>query len=139
MAPRYQPNCKICGAPRDPAANVALCAEHWSAYRLERLHASRAARPGIATLHARLSDYWRAGLAAGATETEAAWIMLACEIEFQRNGRPRGRGGWLRPFVAAELDYLRRVAPLRADRWAAPGAEEWAQVNGDGWDFEEAV
>jgi hypothetical protein len=135
----YQTTCRECGAPRDPHAHTARCTLHEAEYKRQKTQKHRASNPGYSTYHARMMDYRRMAREAGADEVEAAWLMMACEIEFER--KPRS-SGWVRPFIAQEISYLRAsagtFAKLDAARWAAPTGDQAAVVVDDGYELEDA-
>ena len=104
--------CKECGAARDPKAQTARCAECNRRYLAARTQAHRAAHPGYTTAHSRLWDYYRIAQEIGAADdVEAAWIVMACEVEYRR--KPRS-SGWVRPFAIRELDWLKQNAKVLA-------------------------
>lgn len=137
MAPKRHATCKVCGGERAPGSTMALCADHLREYNAAAQR--RSYQPGFHPEYQRLRDYMTQARAAGADETEAWWIAMAAEIHFQQHGHSTH---WLRPFVTAELAWLRANATTLArldDRpWRAPAGDS-ANIQDDGWDELEAA
>lgn len=130
--------CKECGAPRDPKAQTARCTACNRRYTQERTLAHRAQHPGYTTEHSRLHDYARLAREAGAVdEVETAWLVMACEVEYHRGPRS---SAWVKPFIAAELAYLRAnagtFAALDQRKWQPVKERETVTID-DGWTDEE--
>lgn len=139
MAPKRHATCKVCGGERAPGSTMALCLDHLREYnvaanRRSIQNGSVARQPE----YRRLRDYMAQARAAGANETEAWWVAMATEIEFEA-GRTSPRH--VTPFIAAELDWLRAnagtLARLEDRQWRAPAGDS-ANVQDDGWDELEA-
>ena len=123
MAPERKLVCRVCGAPRDPARDQALCAAHFSEYNAAHHAKSRAEGAASYTPEYRRIDKYRAeAIRQGANEAESWWCAIAAEARFQQNGRS---SRWLGPFIAAELEALRAMPPSCQPEWQPVG--DWLE------------
>lgn len=140
MPRKRQDTCKICGGERAPGSTMVLCLDHLREYnaaanRRSFKNGSAARSPE----YRRIRDYMAQARAAGANETEAWWVAMATEIEFEA-GRTAPRH--VTPFIQQELNWLRAnagtLARLDDRQWRAPAGDS-ANVQDDGWDELEAA
>jgi hypothetical protein len=103
VPPRQGDVCRVCGQPRRPGIDRMLCADHYRAYMRTRQ------QQRYTTGYKRISGYLRAAAAIGANEEEAWWLAMAAEGAFRAG---QSRPYWLRPFLQAELEWLRANAKV---------------------------
>jgi hypothetical protein len=118
MAPPRQGDvCRKCGQPRKPNADMVLCEAHYREYMREHANTRNHA---LGAEYQRLAGYLRDAKTLGANEAESWWCAMAAEAEYQAG---RARPYWLRPFLQAELDWLRAnsktLAKLNGDQEVA--------------------
>lgn len=142
MAPRRATVCRICGAPRYERCEYALCEAcfHQQA-RVNKV----ACRARLTQSHApdarRLQGWLDTAHCLGANEDEAWRVAVALSRAWDAGEYKPGR--WAQQRIAAELDYLRETAAVRArlDAWqpvAGMVNTEW-QPPAEDWELEEAV
>jgi hypothetical protein len=109
MAPPRQGDvCRVCGQPRQPKIDMVLCVDHYRAYMRER---NTERNHALGPEYGRIAGYLRAAAAIGANEDEAWWLAMAAEGAFRAG---QSRPYWLRPFLQAELEWLRANAKVLA-------------------------
>ena len=122
MGAPYKTVCRVCGEPRDPNFDQALCPAHRREYSIARKAESRARQaPSYTPEYQRVTAYRAEAARQGATEAEGWWCAIAAEARFQQHGRG---SRWLGPFIAAELAALRAMPPRCQPEWQPP-AETW--------------
>jgi len=122
MGAPYKTVCRVCGEPRDPNFDQALCPAHRREYSIARKAESRARQaPSYTPEYQRVTAYRAEAARQGATEAEGWWCAIAAEARFQQHGHS---SRWLVAFIAAELAWLR----TNADVLAGLDARQWQPV-----------